>query len=236
VPRCIAGPFAKPGRRFAIRQAIAANAVSDVQAAIKQARKGLKVMVSTAIEVDPRLIAFVLPSIPESVRIARLHVRTALGFHGLAEYAEDAAIITSELVTNAVQHVRVDGAETIGVTLAHAWSPPTVMVVVSDSSPSGPVLRDALLGRERGRGLRIVEALSAHWGWLPEVGGKAIYAVLARQSPSAIADISSQSMPHDIDADNYSDHTPRTRDACGEPVRRPGRIPYVLPRHRAAGT
>jgi hypothetical protein len=54
-------------------------------------------MARTAVEVDPRLIAFVLPAIPESVRIARLHVRTALGYHELADYAEDAEIITSEL-------------------------------------------------------------------------------------------------------------------------------------------
>jgi len=58
-------------------------------------------MARTTVEVDPLLIAFVLPGIPESVRIARLHVRAALGFHGLDDYADDAAVITSELVTNA---------------------------------------------------------------------------------------------------------------------------------------
>ena len=68
-------------------------------------------MTRTAVEVDPPLIAFVVPSIPESVRIARLHVLTALGYHGLSDYAEDAEIITSELVTNAVQHVHGDGTE-----------------------------------------------------------------------------------------------------------------------------
>jgi hypothetical protein len=67
-----------------------------------------------------RLIVFVLSGVPESARIARLHVRTALGSHGLTEYAEDAETITSELVTNAVQHARGDGTETIGVTLARA--------------------------------------------------------------------------------------------------------------------
>jgi anti-sigma regulatory factor (Ser/Thr protein kinase) len=139
-------------------------------------------MARTAVEVDPRLIAFILPGIPESARIARLHVRTALGFHGLADYAEDAEIVTSELVTNSVQHACGDGTETIGVTLARACDPPTVTVVVSDSSPDGPVLRDAPAGSERGRGLQIVEALSAHWGWRSEQGGKAVFAVLAQQA------------------------------------------------------
>ena len=139
-------------------------------------------MARTAVEVDPRLIAFVLPSTPESVRTARFHVRAALGFHGLDNYAEDTAIITSELVTNAVQHVRSDGTETIGVTLARAWNPPAVTVVVSDSSPDGPRRCDPSADRGQGRGLQIVEALSAHWGWQPQDGGKAVFAVLAQKA------------------------------------------------------
>ncbi len=139
-------------------------------------------MARTAVQADPRLIAFALPSIPESVPVARLHVRTALGFHGLGEYADDAEIITAELVANAVQHVRGDGTETIGVTLAHARSPAAVTVVVSDSSPEGPIRRDTPADGEQGRGLQIVEALSAHWGWRQEEGGKAVFAVLAREA------------------------------------------------------
>src|SRR5262249_1055123 len=142
--------------------------------------KGQEVMARATVEVDPRLIAFILPSIPESVRIARLHVRTALDFHGLADYAEDAESITSELVTNAVRHVGGDGAETVGVTLARAWNPAAVTVVVSDSSPDGPRRCDPSADGEQGRGLQIVEALAAHWGWHPQDGGKAVFAILAR--------------------------------------------------------
>ena len=136
-------------------------------------------MARTAVEVDPRLIAFVLPGTPESVRTARFHVRAALGFHGLDDYVDDAAVITSELVANAVQHVSGDGAETIGVSLARAWNPPAVTIVVSDSSPDGPRRCDPPADGEQGRGLQIVEALSAHWGWHPQDGGKAVFAVLA---------------------------------------------------------
>jgi anti-sigma regulatory factor (Ser/Thr protein kinase) len=139
-------------------------------------------MASTAVEADPRLIVFVFASIPESVRIARLHVRAALGFHGLGEYADDAEIITSELVTNAVQHVRDDGTGTIVVTLARVLNPAAVTVVVSDSSSQGPIRRDTSADSDRGRGLQIVEALSAHWGWRQEDGGKAVFAVLAREA------------------------------------------------------
>jgi hypothetical protein len=75
-------------------------------------------MARTAVETDPRLIAFMLPGIPESVPIARFHIRAALGFHQLGEYADDAETITGELVTNAIQHACADGTETIRVTLA----------------------------------------------------------------------------------------------------------------------
>ena len=55
-----------------------------------------------------------LPGIPESARMARFHVRAALGSHELAQYADNAEIITSELVTNAIQHVCGDGTEQSG--------------------------------------------------------------------------------------------------------------------------
>ncbi len=139
-------------------------------------------MAGTAVQIDPRLIEFVLPSTPESARIARFHVRAALGFHELAQYADDAEIITSELVTNAIQHVCGDGTKTVGITLARTRNPEAVTVIVSDSSPEGPAMHEAPDDSDRGRGLRIVEALSAHWGWHPENGGKAIFAILAKEA------------------------------------------------------
>jgi anti-sigma regulatory factor (Ser/Thr protein kinase) len=133
----------------------------------------------TAEEIDPQLIAFMLPGIPGSVRIARFHVRAALACCELGQFADDAAIITSELVTNAVQHACRDATETIGVTLARAEDPDAVIVAVSDPSPHAPVMHIAPPGSERGRGLQIVQSLSAHWGWRTEPHGKAVFAILA---------------------------------------------------------
>ena len=138
-------------------------------------------MARTATQASPRLIAVVLPGIPGSVPVARRHVRDALGLHGMGEFAQDAAIITSELVANAVQHACGNGAARIGVTLTCAGNPAAVTIVVSDSSPQGPVRRDTPAGSEQGRGLQIVEALSAHWGWRCGGGGKVVFAVLARE-------------------------------------------------------
>ena len=138
-------------------------------------------MARTATGADPRLIAFAVPSIPESVPVARSHVRAAPSPRELSGYADDAEIITAELVTNAVQHVRGNDTKTIGITLTHAASPAAVTIVVSDSSTNGPVRRDTSVGSEQGRGLQIVEALTAHWGWRREDSGKAVFAVLARE-------------------------------------------------------
>ncbi len=139
-------------------------------------------MARTAAQADQRLIAFAVPGTPGSVPIARSRVRAALSVHGLADYVDDAVIITSELVTNAIQHAGADGTATIGVTLARTWNPAAVTVTVSDSSPQGPVRRGTSAGSEQGRGLQIVEALSAHWGWHQEGSGKAIFAVLALEA------------------------------------------------------
>src|SRR6266536_966885 len=118
-------------------------------------------MARTAAQASPRLIA--------------------LALHGLGELAQDAAIITSELVANAVQHACGNGAATIGVTPTCAGNPAAVTVVVSDSCTQGPVRRETPAGGEQGRGLQIVEALSARWGWRYEDGGKTVFAVLARE-------------------------------------------------------
>jgi anti-sigma regulatory factor (Ser/Thr protein kinase) len=139
-------------------------------------------MASAAIQANPRLIALTVPSIPGSVPVARLHVQAALGSRGLGEDADDAEIITSELVTNAVQHLGDNGTQTIEVTITYAESPAAVTIAVSDSSPRGPIRRDTTAGSEQGRGLQIIEALSVHWGWRQEGGGKVIFAVLTREA------------------------------------------------------
>lgn len=158
-------------------------------------------MSETAVALDQRMIQFVLPSIPESVRIARYNVRAIMGFHQLGEYADDAEIITSELVSNAVQHVAEDPGEAIGVTLARVWFPiAAVAVIVSDSSRERPIRRQTSAASGRGRGLQIVEALSIQWGWRPEPRGKVIFAVLGTEEKQAMA--ASQALPvlHDIGA------------------------------------
>jgi len=149
-----------------------------------QARKGRTPMPSTALQTALQadiMIALVLASDPGQVGITRCLVRAALEYRGLGHYAPEAEIIASELVTNAIQHARsTDPADKIGVTLVRVWDREAVSVVVTDSSPLPPVRHETMTANEQGRGLQIVEALSARWGWNQEQGGKAVYAILAK--------------------------------------------------------
>ena len=123
-----------------------------------------------------RLIAFMLPSSPYSTQMARFYCRAALRYHGLGEFVDDAEIVISELATNASTHA---GGPSIGVEVTYLRDFAAVSVIVTDASPNPPVMRSPSDEAEHWRGLHIVQALSARWGWAPQKTGKAVYAILA---------------------------------------------------------
>jgi anti-sigma regulatory factor (Ser/Thr protein kinase) len=86
---------------------------------------------------------------------------------------DELRLITSELVTNAVQHAHTR----FQVKLIRDGY--TFLLSVTDQSPSTPRLYqepDTL--RQHGRGLVIVEALATSWGIQTVNGGKSIWAKL----------------------------------------------------------
>lgn len=134
-------------------------------------------MATTAAGTTP-LISFTLPSTPYSVQIARFYVRAALTYHDLGGFT-DAETVTSELVTNAITHA---GGPVVGLALTAFEGGDMLGIVVTDSSPAPPVKHKAAEDAERWRGLHLIEALSARWGWYPRDLGKAVYAILAREA------------------------------------------------------
>jgi two-component sensor histidine kinase len=80
------------------------------------------------------------------------------------ELVEDGALLTSEVVTNAVRHSR---SETI--LLEIDCRPSSVDVRVSDDS-SAPPVRGAVAD-ETGRGLALLDELAAAWGAEPRKDG-----------------------------------------------------------------
>jgi anti-sigma regulatory factor (Ser/Thr protein kinase) len=134
---------------------------------------------ATATTETTSLVVFTLPGTPYSVQMARFYVRAALGYHDLSDYAEDLELVTSELVTNAIAHA---STRAIDLELIRLEGPGAVAVVVTDSSPHPPVKLDSAEDAQHGRGLQIVEALSTQWGWARHGPGKAVFAILTRES------------------------------------------------------
>ena len=87
-----------------------------------------------------------------------------------------AQLLTSELVTNALQHG--DGA----IELQLRADPTALRVEVSDESPERPQRMNASAGSVSGRGMLLVEALASSWGILSHPGdGKAVWFELRRR-------------------------------------------------------
>jgi anti-sigma regulatory factor (Ser/Thr protein kinase) len=88
--------------------------------------------------------------------------------------AADAAIIVSELVTNAVRA----GAEQIDVD--YVFNEHDLLISVSDDAPGLPTRRNAGFLDTTGRGLQLVEALAKTWRTVPRgTSGKSVHASVA---------------------------------------------------------
>ncbi len=120
-----------------------------------------------------------LPAHPDSPAAARRLVAEHCRSWGRAGAVEHATIVTSELVSNAVEHA---GTE-LDVTLAELAG--AVRVSVRDRAADRPdPADDGDLLAERGRGIPIVAALASDWGFLNVGDGKTTWAVVADDPPA----------------------------------------------------
>jgi anti-sigma regulatory factor (Ser/Thr protein kinase) len=105
--------------------------------------------------------------------MARRFVVRATVAAGWEEHADDVALLTSELATNAVLH----GQRPIAVTVEAGGH--RLRVEVQDAAPALPMELDPSPEMEHGRGLAIVEALADDWGAERVAGnGKVVWAEL----------------------------------------------------------
>jgi anti-sigma regulatory factor (Ser/Thr protein kinase) len=112
-------------------------------------------------------------------KAAREFTAQVLHGWGLLALAEDAAVIVSELVTNAVRHGGRSAAVPDPVELILWRQSGQVVCAVTDPGADPPVLTQPDPFAEAGRGLHVVEALSATWGWTRLSGRrKAVWAAL----------------------------------------------------------
>jgi anti-sigma regulatory factor (Ser/Thr protein kinase) len=113
---------------------------------------------------------------PAAAAEARRQVRAVIRAWDAPVDPSTAALLTSELVANAIMH---EAGRTI--TLAISCSRGQLRVEVHDTSSSVPVQEDAPTDAETGRGLMLVAALSSQWGYYHTLAGKAVYFTIAFQ-------------------------------------------------------
>ena len=106
---------------------------------------------------------------------ARRAVREALDRWKLAHLADDALLVTTELMQNVVRHTGDGGV------LVVCRSAGGLRIEVADGSAAQPTVRAPDPARVGGRGLSIVAAVARAWGTLARSGqtGKVVWAELA---------------------------------------------------------
>ncbi len=117
-----------------------------------------------------------LPASPQSAGTARRFATAALAEWRLTALADDVDLVISEL--NALLHARGDrrAAAGAGIRLDLEYDGKAVTCRVADGSPLPPTPEQAGDTAESGRGLLLVDALSAAWGWSHEATGKVVWA------------------------------------------------------------
>ncbi len=112
-----------------------------------------------------------LPSVTESVPKARAYVRRALAAADSAADVDTAALLVSELVTNAILHARTPLLVSVDSRGGEAH------IEVHDESSTAPRLHPFSATSATGRGLRLLDSLAKRWGVEvdPDGNGKTVW-------------------------------------------------------------
>lgn len=120
-----------------------------------------------------------LGALPAAVPCGRLHTRQILWEWGLTRLTQNAELIISELLTNAVNAANA-GASVRPVRLWLLSDSSQLVIMVWDASPLPPVRVTTSEEMEGGRGLMLVGNLARQWSWYApaQMGGKIVWALL----------------------------------------------------------
>ena len=120
------------------------------------------------------------PGRPQEVSAARAFVARTLSAAGKASAVDSdaATLLTSELVTNAIQHTE-SGTPGGTVTIAVIDVTSGVLIeVIDDGSASVPIVKGNLFSPD-GHGLYLVKQLAVQWGYLRDQAGTTVWFHLA---------------------------------------------------------
>lgn len=113
--------------------------------------------------------ALPLPLDPRSPGLARRHLRLVVGDALPPARLQDALLLVSEAVTNAVVH----GSGTAALSVQTAGA--VVRVEVHDDAPGRPLRREADTGSPGGRGLLLLDEVADRWGVVEGRVGKTVW-------------------------------------------------------------
>jgi anti-sigma regulatory factor (Ser/Thr protein kinase) len=157
-----------------------------------------------------------IPGRPEQVGPARAFVAQTLSSKQLRADFDAATLLTSEIVTNAIQHTR-SGADGGTVTIVVIGVSHGVLIeIIDDGSAGAPIVKGDLYAAE-GHGLFLVQHLATEWGYLKDSVGTTVWFHLPTASEPQQAAVQA-----DPPAEHHPDqHTPARREEYA-----PGTEPY----------
>ena len=115
-----------------------------------------------------------IPGRPEQVSLARAFVAQTFGSKQVNADADAATLLTSEIVTNAIQHTRsgIDGGTVTIVVIGVARG--VLVEIIDDGSAGAPIVKGDLYAAE-GPGLFLVQQLATEWGYLKDPAGTTVW-------------------------------------------------------------
>lgn len=131
----------------------------------------------------PRETFLELGAFPTAVACLRWHAKQVLWEWGLTRFVDAVELLVSELVTNAVKA----SSSPDWIFPVRMWlraDDSRVLILIWDANPQPPKRTDADEDSEAGRGLFLVESLSAKWDWYQhaKLGGKVVWCLIGEPS------------------------------------------------------
>ncbi|MGW1193399.1 SpoIIE family protein phosphatase [Streptomyces sp. NPDC002559] len=128
----------------------------------------------------PRLHQYIHQADPEGLSDARTIVRQALTDWDMAELADDAELVTGELLVNVLLHTEGGAVLTLEVLPEPVRR---VRLSVQDRSSAWPRRRSPGETATSGRGLLLLDAVATRWGIEPRGEGKAVWCEIGPPVP-----------------------------------------------------
>jgi anti-sigma regulatory factor (Ser/Thr protein kinase) len=115
-----------------------------------------------------------IPGRPEQVGLARAFVAQTLSSKQIQADCDAATLLTSEIVTNAIQHTE-SGADGGTVTIVVIGVAHGVLIeIIDDGAAGAPIVKGDLYAAE-GHGLFLVQNLATEWGYLKDSAGTTVW-------------------------------------------------------------